>query len=232
MLTVKLKMRIKLTKPRPPQPDFESLSDPKISARLSQEYSDIRDGTKRVNEEVTAFIRRLFQETQETPQETLKPNQAESSQTTKKSTDKETDKEKEKPNQAKQANCTTKSSQKSQKPTDIPIGPQKSRPKRKRRKPKVKAKIHESTLEELDEAETTHFLRTMFDERPATEARYDQMIVDVQQAMLVLPKKAAMRRSKRYQSEATQQLSTYEERERCKDANPKIAGQCDSAMLN
>jgi hypothetical protein len=62
MLTVKLRMRIKLTKPRPPQPDLESLSDPRISARLSQEYSDIRDGTKRINGEVTAFIRRLFQD--------------------------------------------------------------------------------------------------------------------------------------------------------------------------
>ena len=92
-----------------------------------------------------------------------------------KSTDKETDKEK--PNQA---NCTTKSSQMSQKPTDSPIGPQKSRMKRKRKKPKVKARIHESTLEELDDAETTHFLQSMFDERPATEVIYDQMIVDVQ----------------------------------------------------
>jgi hypothetical protein len=53
----------------------------------------------------------------------------------------------------------------------------------------------------------------MFDKRPATEARYDQMIVDVQQAMLVLPKKAAMRRSKRYQSVATQQLYIRRERE-------------------
>ena len=124
------------------------------------------------------------------------------------------------PNQAKQGNCTTKSSQLSQKPTDNksnkPIGTQKSQPKRKRKnrtKTKVKATIQESTPEELDDAETTHFLQTMFDERPATEVSYDQMIVDIQQAMQVLPRKAAMRRSKRYQSEATQQLYIRRERE-------------------
>ena len=162
MLTVKLRMRIKLTRPRPPQPDIESLSDPRISARLSQECSDIRDGTKRVNEEVTAFIQRMFQEHFSPPAAVMtnKP-QAEKTQD---------------PNQAKQGNCTTNSSQMSQKPTDNksnkPIGTQKSQPKRKRKnrtKTKVKATIQESTPEELDDAETTHFLRTMFDERPATE---------------------------------------------------------------
>ena len=105
------------------------------------------------------------------------------------------------------------------------------------RRPKSKPKsTSQHAPEELDDAETTHFLQTMFDERPATEVRYDQMIVDirVQQAMhaQVLPRKAAMRRSKRYQSEATQQLYIRRERERCKDARAKTAGQCDSAMLN
>ena len=60
----------------------------------------------------------------------------------------------------------------SQKPTDNtsdkPIGTQKSQPRKKRKIPKVKAKTQESTLEKLDDAEATHFLHTMFDERPAT----------------------------------------------------------------
>ena len=59
------------------------------------------------------------------------------------------------------------------------------------------------------------------------------MIMDAQQAMLVLPKKAAMRRSKRYQSEATQQLYIRREREMqgCPDEDRRAVRLCYAKLI-
>ena len=159
-------MRIKLTKPRPPQPDFESLSDPKIRARLSQEYSDIRDGTKRINGEVTIFIRKLFQETQETTPETtqtqettpeMTPETTQTQETTPETTPETTQTQETTPETTPETGTTPETTpETSDKPIAKTIGTQKSqksqsksRP-RKRRKSPVKVKNHEPTLEELD----------------------------------------------------------------------------------
>jgi hypothetical protein len=73
----------------------------------------------------------------------------------------------------------------------------------------------------------------MFYERSATEIEYVKMIEDIQQAMLVLPKKTAMRKNKRYQSEATQQLYIRREREMqgCRAGNRRAVKLCFAKLI-